>query len=224
MKGGKQRLRPFYCGSISGAPLLLGYRVICRVHGYSSLILRFLPPCPCVSIFGYGPMCVVLEAFPGSLLSAFPYPEAFRMHRAFPTIFAAMMLNFCVRNGYRCVHHAIAARSSRDHSKPDTSSLLVSTLSNLGQVLGLLVPPAKHIAALALWPINLVVFEGPYLSPMGGLILEGASRLDAFSAYPVRTWLPSCATGVTTGAPSVRPPRSSRTRGSSPQTSCAHDR
>ena len=72
-------------------------------------------------------------------------------------------------------------------------------------------------------PINLVVFEGPYLSPMGGLILEGASRLDAFSAYPVRTWLPSCATGVTTGAPSVRPPRSSRTRGSSPQTSCAHD-
>ena len=59
---------------------------------------------------------------------------------------------------------------------------------------------------------------------MGGLILEGASRLDAFSAYPFRTWLPSCATGVTTGAPSVRPPRSSRTEGSSPQTSCAHDR
>ena len=39
-------------------------------------------------------------------------------------------------------------------------------------------------------PINLVVFEGPYLSPMGGLILEGASRLDAFSVYPVPTWLP----------------------------------
>ena len=38
-------------------------------------------------------------------------------------------------------------------------------------------------------PINLVVFEGPYLSPMGGLILEGASRLDAFSVYPFRTWL-----------------------------------
>ena len=26
------------------------------------------------------------------------------------TIFAAMMLNFCVRNGYRCVHHAIITR------------------------------------------------------------------------------------------------------------------
>ena len=38
-------------------------------------------------------------------------------------------------------------------------------------------------------PINLVVFEGPYLSPMGGLILEGASRLDAFSVYPFQTWL-----------------------------------
>ena len=111
-----------------------------------------------------------------------------------------------------------------DPSKPDTSSLLILTLSNLGQVLGLLVPPAKHIVALALATYQPRRLRGPYLSPMGGLILEGASRLDAFSAYPVRTWSPSCATGVTTGAPSVRPPRSSRTRGSSPQTSCAHDR
>ena len=27
------------------------------------------------------------------------------------TIFAVMMLNFCVRHGYRCFHHAIATRS-----------------------------------------------------------------------------------------------------------------
>ena len=67
---------------------------------------------------------------PGSLLLS-------RLH----TIVAVMMLNFRVRDGNGCVHHAIAARSSRDPSKPDTSSLLVSTLSNLGQVLGLLVPP-----------------------------------------------------------------------------------
>ena len=140
------------------------------------------------------------------------------------TIVAVMMLNFRVRDGNGCVHHAIAA-DPRGSSKPDTSSLLMITLSNLGQVLGLLVPPPLSTSLrLHSRPINLVVFEGPYLSPMGGLILEGASRLDAFSAYPVRTWLPSCATGVTTGAPSVRPPRSSRTRGSSPQTSCAHDR
>ena len=67
---------------------------------------------------------------PGSLLLS-------RLH----TIVAVMMLNFRVRDGNGCVHHAIAARSSRDPSKPDTSSLLTFTLSNLGQVLGLLVPP-----------------------------------------------------------------------------------
>ena len=37
-------------------------------------------------------------------------------------------------------------------------------------------------------PINLIVYEGSYqLDAVGSLILEGASRLDAFSAYPVRT-------------------------------------
>ncbi len=61
------------------------------------------------------------------------------------------------------------------------------------------------------------------LSAKGDLILEGASHLDAFSAYPVRTWLPSGATGVTAGTPYVRPPRSSRTRGRFPQVSYARD-
>ena len=44
--------------------------------------------------------------------------------------------------------------------------------------------PAFHTA-----PINLVVFQGPSggSRPQGGLILGGASRLDAFSGYPVRT-------------------------------------
>ena len=55
----------------------------------------------------------------------------------------------------------------------------------------------------------------------GDLILRGASRLDAFSGYPVRTWLPSDATGVTTGSLEVRPTRSSRTKVSSSQTSYA---
>ena len=40
-------------------------------------------------------------------------------------------------------------------------------------------------------PINLVVFEGPSVSQValrkGDLILGWASRLDAFSGYPVRT-------------------------------------
>ena len=36
---------------------------------------------------------------------------------------------------------------------------------------------------------------------MGYLILRGASRLDAFSVYPVPTWLPCDAFGNATGTP-----------------------
>src|SRR5262245_42746864 len=37
-------------------------------------------------------------------------------------------------------------------------------------------------------PINLVVYQGSYsLKGMGELILRSASRLDAFSGYPIRT-------------------------------------
>ena len=56
------------------------------------------------------------------------------------------------------------------------------------------------------------------------LVLRGVSRLDAFSGYPVRTWLPGYAAGATTGPPEVRPPRSSRTRGRSSQISNTHGR
>ena len=57
----------------------------------------------------------------------------------------------------------------------------------------------------------------------GNLILKLASRLDAFSAYHIQTWLPGDAPGGTTGTPEVCPSRSSRTRESSPQISYAHD-
>ena len=40
-----------------------------------------------------------------------------------------------------------------------------------------------------LCPIYLVVFKGSYFFRMGYLILRGASRLDAFSVYPVQAWL-----------------------------------
>ena len=56
---------------------------------------------------------------------------------------------------------------------------------------------------------------------MGYLISRGASRLDAFSVYPFQTWLPGYAFGKTTGAPEVRPSRSSRTKDSSSQISYA---
>ena len=73
-------------------------------------------------------------------------------------------------------------------------------------------------------PIYLIVSEGSYLLyAVAVFFFRGASRLDAFSVYPVRTSLPSCAFGKTTVAPEVRPSRSSRTRDSSRHDSCAHD-
>src|SRR5512145_974181 len=40
-------------------------------------------------------------------------------------------------------------------------------------------------------PINVVVSNGPLGDcSQGDLVLRGASRLDAFSGYPFRTWLP----------------------------------
>ena len=52
------------------------------------------------------------------------------------------------------------------------------------------------LPCLHLPPINLVVYKGPYsLKVMGNLILRPASRLDAFSVYLFRTWLPCHAFG-----------------------------
>jgi hypothetical protein len=69
-------------------------------------------------------------------------------------------------------------------------------------------------------PIDVVVFHGP----RGDLVWRGVSRLDAFSGYPVRAWLPGGAAGATTGAPEARPSRSSRTGDGASQISCARGR
>lgn len=80
----------------------------------------------------------------------------------------------------------------------------------------------KTLRSLHARPIDLVIHQGSYsLDGMGDLILGSASRLDAFSAYPVPTWRSSRAPGGTTGIPAVGPSRSSRTREGSPQVSCA---
>ena len=80
------------------------------------------------------------------------------------------------------------------------------------------------LPGLHLRPIDPVVHWGPSTTPgglCGDLVLEVVSRLDAFSGYPSRTWPTSGAPGGTTGAPEVRPSRSSRTGDGSPQVSCA---
>ena len=70
-------------------------------------------------------------------------------------------------------------------------------------------------------PIDVVVSHG---SSQAGPVSGRASRLDAVSGYPTRTWLPGGAAGATTGPPEVRPPRSSRTRGGPPQACNTHGR
>ena len=73
-------------------------------------------------------------------------------------------------------------------------------------------------------PIYLIIYQGSYqIKSVGNLILRLASHLDAFSAYPFQIWPPSCASGETTGTPVICPSRSSRTKDSSSQISCACD-
>src|SRR5690606_2489691 len=136
-------------------------------------------------------------------------------------------LNFRVRDGNGCFLLAIIAGPYEL-----VSSFLQNWITSLAstECLFRLSPRAISIRQLRTspcfhpGPIDLVIYEGSYyLRAMGNLILRGASRLDAFSAYPVRTWLPSDAPGGTTGTPAVRPSRSSRTKDSSSQISCARD-
>jgi hypothetical protein len=83
--------------------------------------------------------------------------------------------------------------------------------------------PLNALLRLHVPPINVVVSHDPYsLEGMGGLISRWASRLDAFSGYPIQTWLISSAVGTTTDTPEVCSSRSSRTRDDSSQASNAH--
>ena len=162
-----------------------------------------------------------------------PFATMFRQRPTLPpsrpgSTIGAGGLNFRVRDGTGCFPSAMATetrclaidvgtddgegaaleQSSRttiaSASKKESSPRAIST----GQLHTL---PCFHFP-----PINLVVFEGPYLvTQWETSSLRRASHLDAFSAYPFRTWPTSHAAGATTGTPEVRPPRSSRTRGSS---------
>ena len=80
---------------------------------------------------------------------------------------------------------------------------------------------AEHIAVLTPHSYLPRSLQGVLLISEGYLILRGASRLDAFSVYPVRTWLLCRAPGGATDTPVVRPSRSSRTKDSSSQISYA---
>ena len=147
--------------------------------------------------------------------------------RLHPSTIGAGGLNFRVRNGNGCDPTAIATETfsvlvneaapqelHSEHEHPirhrvhdvEPSPRPIST----GQ---LNMSPCVHFR-----PINVVFCHGPYpVIPVGDLILEQASHLDAFSGYPFRRSLTSHALGRTTGTRELRPSRSSRTRDSLPQ-------
>ena len=61
-------------------------------------------------------------------------------------------------------------------------------IEKIGQALGLLVLPSTHVTMLTLAAYQPGSLPGTLLAyAMGNLILRLASRLDAFSVYPIRT-------------------------------------
>ena len=164
----------------------------------------------------------------------FPPPQKNRRHPTLPgacapSTIGASGLDFSVRNGKRYFPVAMTAELSKGrahrpaagpaipsklHSNPSCSKSRPRAIST-GQLNALL--------RLHRPPIDVVVFHGPYsLEVMGNLISRWASRLDAFSGYPIQTWLISSALGRTTDTPEVRSSRSSRTRDDSSQVPNAH--
>ena len=159
-----------------------------------------------------------------------------------PSTIGAERLNFCVRYGNRWDPFAIVTGillgffRTLKTAHPDFLHLVLDQflfqfslwshlirLNFLDQVLDRLVSASSYVTAFTPLTYHLVVFQGSYFFRMGHLFLRWASRLDAFSVYPLRISLPSCALGRTTVAPVMRSLRSSRTRSNSSHVSFAHD-
>ncbi len=143
-----------------------------------------------------------------------------------PSTIGAGGLNFCVRDGNRCDSSAMATRSCCQvmSGEPKGSAATQRLHSEHEQVCT--DPSPRPISTgqlnvllrLHFRPINVVFCHRPYqVNPVGRFILDEASRLDAFSGYPVRRSPTSRALGRTTGTRELRPSRSSRTRDSFPQ-------
>ena len=139
-----------------------------------------------------------------------------------PSTFSVYGLNFWVRNVTRCTPVAIFTKQFMCHrhwilyNNPFQVQNCLSfirlkiRLISIGQL--------KTLLLLHPQPINLLVSKMSYRI----LILKSVSHLDAFSGYLFQTWLPSYATGVTTGTLEVCPSRSSRTKDRSSQYSNAY--
>jgi hypothetical protein len=143
-----------------------------------------------------------------------------------PSTIGAGGLNFRVRNGNGCDPSAMATETCCQVERGrQPAQLLGNSIASTNNFVD---PSPRPISTgrlntllcVHLRPINVMVCHGPYLvDPVGNLILERASYLDAFSTYPFRRSLTSSALGRTTGTRELRPSRSSRTRDSLPQVS-----
>ena len=115
-----------------------------------------------------------------------------------PSTIGAERLNFSVRNGKRCFPLAKATGNLREiAAAPQNRTAHHMCNSMLRRTCKYKKPSSPRAISTSLlrallhfqiWPINLVVSQGSYsLKEMGELILRLASRLDAFSGYPIRT-------------------------------------
>ena len=96
----------------------------------------------------------------------------------FLTIVAAVMLNFCVRDGYRCLHHAVTTGFEGRSFKTAYDLVLLWSSPRPISAGPLSTSPCLHFRS-----INLIVFEGPYqLSGRshlgGGFTLRCLQRLS----------------------------------------------
>ena len=120
---------------------------------------------------------VFLTRFGGDLLS----------HVLRRSTIGAAALNGRVRDGIGCFARAMTTKPRKEHINP--SLLLISRAYNLASTesnqayRAISTGQLNALLRLHLRPIDVVVFHGP----QGYLVLRGASRLDAFSGYPVRS-------------------------------------
>src|SRR5688500_8120579 len=115
-----------------------------------------------------------------------------------PSTIGAERLNGSVRNGKRCFPLAIATEFC-ETGAPRAASRPPERLENCTEATKedqkttsspRPISTGRLRRSLSLYrrPINLVVYQGSYsLKGMGELISRSASRLDAFSGYPIRT-------------------------------------
>ena len=115
---------------------------------------------------------------------------------------SATVLNGRVRDGIGCFTRAMTTRPKKKHCSADTrecqqnlsksnrpmilvhdlwSSLVITGSNQAYRTIS--TSQLNALQRLHLWPIDVVVYHGP----QGYLVLRGASRLDAFSGYPVRS-------------------------------------